>query len=355
LEETINSAIQQGKKIHYLPPYRSRNNWTVGKLLNLHPDKVKENASQQLIKAVVEQRSIKIKEEIDQMEQAHKIAHEMQIAAMRMTKPGVYEREIAGRMEGIILSQGGRVSFPSIVTINGQILHNHYHGNKLEMGRLLVNDSGAESLMHYASDITRTIPVGGKFTQKQKEIYEIVLGAQELAIEAIKPGIQYKEIHLRVAGKIAHELKEIGLMHGDIEEAVKEGAHALFFPHGLGHMIGLDVHDMEDLGEDFVGYDEKIKRSDQFGLAYLRLARELQPGFAVTVEPGIYFIPALIDKWNGEKKFSQFINYARLEEYRDFGGVRIEDDVLVTEEGSRVLGKTIPKSVKDVEEMTASG
>jgi Xaa-Pro aminopeptidase len=218
-----------------------------------------------------------------------------------------------------------------------------------------VIDAGAESSLHYASDITRTIPVGGKFTLQQKEVYEIVLRAQESAIRSIKPGIKYRDIHLQTAKVIASDLKELGLMSGNMEEALSFGAHALFFPHGLGHMLGLDVHDMEDLGENYVGYDEKTKRDDQFGLAYLRLARELKPGFVITVEPGIYFIPALIDKWKAEKKFKHFINYEKIEKYRNFGGIRIEDNVLVTDKGHKVLGRPIPKTVKEVEATVAKG
>ncbi len=354
LEETVKQAVQQGKKIHYLPPYRPETELKLSRLLGMDSDEAKKNASVELIEAVVAQRSVKIKEEVDEIEMAHAVTHEMHTTAMRMAKPGVYEKEIAGRIEGIALSSGFSVSFPIILTINGQILHNHYHGNVLKEGRLLVNDSGAESMLHYAADITRTIPVGGKFTQKQRDIYEVVLNAQETAIQSIRPDIKNKDIHLKAAKTIAEGLKELELMKGDMDEAVSEGAHALFFPHGLGHMMGLDVHDMEDLGEDYVGYDENIKRSDQFGIAYLRLAKELQPGYVVTVEPGVYFIPALIDKWKGEKKFTQFINYEKVEDYREFGGVRLEDDVLVTEEGHQVIGKTIPKTPEEVEEIAAT-
>ena len=354
LEETVKQAVQQGKKIHYLPPYRPETELKLSRLLGMDSDEAKKNASVELIEAVVAQRSVKIKEEVDEIEMAHAVTHEMHTTAMRMAKPGVYEKEIAGRIEGIALSSGFSVSFPIILTINGQILHNHYHGNVLKEGRLLVNDSGAESMLHYAADITRTIPVGGKFTQKQRDIYEVVLNAQETAIQSIRPDIKNKDIHLKAAKTIAEGLKELELMKGDMDEAVSEGAHALFFPHGLGHMMGLDVHDMEDLGEDYVGYDENIKRSDQFGIAYLRLAKELQPGYVVTVEPGVYFIPALFDKWKGEKKFTQFINYEKVEDYREFGGVRLEDDVLVTEEGHQVIGKTIPKTPEEVEEIAAT-
>jgi Xaa-Pro aminopeptidase len=353
LEETVKKAIQKGKRVHYLPPYRPETKLKIANLLGHQPDVVHDNASKELIKEVVAQRSVKIAEEIDEMEKAHRVSYEMHTTAMRMAKAGVYEREIVGKIEGIALAHGCQLAFPTILTIDGQILHNHYHGNILKEGRLLVNDSGAESGMHYASDITRTVPVGGKFTEKQKEIYEIVLNSQQTAIQSIKPGIKYREIHLKTSKIIASGLKDLGLLKGDIEDAVREGVQAMFFPHGLGHLIGLDVHDMENLGEDYVGYDDKTKRSDQFGFAYLRFAKELQPGHVLTVEPGIYFIPALIDKWKGEKKLAQFIDYEKVDKYKDFGGIRIEDNVLVTESGGRVLGKSIPKKVKEVEEIMA--
>ena len=355
LKDTIKAAIQAGRKIHFLPPYRAQNVMKLGDLLGLRNGQVKDYVSEPLIKAVVEQRSVKIAEEIAQIEAALAVAYEMHTTAMRMTKPGLLESEIAGRVEGVALSQGGYVAFPVILTINGQILHNHYHGNRLEKGRLLVNDSGAETAMGYSSDITRTFPVSGTFSEKQKDIYNLVLQAQTTAIEAIGPGVKNKEIHLKAVTVIASGLKELGLMQGDVEGAVKAGAHALFMPHGLGHMMGLDVHDMEDLGENFVGYDKSIKRSDQFGLAYLRLARELQPGYVLTVEPGIYFIPALIEKWAKEQKFTDYINYDRVNSYLDFGGVRIEDNVLVTESGSLVLGKSVPKTVEELEDIVGSG
>lgn len=353
LEKTLKRAIQQGKKIHYLPPYRPEIALKIEELLGIHHAVTNDYASKELIKVVVEQRSVKIKEEIEEMEKAHSVTYEMHTTAMKMAHPGIYERDIVGRIEGIAFSSGCGLAFPTILTINGQILHNHYHGNILKKGRLVVNDSGADSALHYSADITRTFPVAGKFTQKQKEIYEIVLDAQVKAIKSIKPGIKFKNIHVKAAKIIASGLKELDLIKGDVNEAVKAGAHALFFPHGLGHMVGLDVHDMEDLGEEFVGYDERTKRSDQFGLAYLRFARELHPGFVMTVEPGIYFIPALIDKWIAEKKFDRFIDYKKVNKYRDFGGIRIEDNVLVTEEGHRVLGEGIPKKVEDVEAITA--
>lgn len=355
LEETLKNARQKGRKIHYLPPYRPEAVLKLAGLLEVESDSVTKQASKDLIKAVVAQRNHKISEEIEQMELAHEVTYEMYTTAMKMAKAGSYERELVGRMEGICLAAGCNIAFPTILTINGQILHNHYHGNPLKEGRLLVMDAGAESPLHYASDITRTVPVGGEFMPAQKEIYEIVLSAQEKAILSMKPGVMFKDIHLQCAKDIAAGLKSIGLMKGDTDAAVEAGAHALFFPHGLGHMIGLDVHDMEGLGEDHVGYDSSVQRSSQFGLAYLRMAKELEPGHVLTVEPGIYFIPALIDQWAAEKKYEQFIDYEKIETYKDFGGIRIEDNVLVTEEGRKVLGKSIPKTVEEVEEITATG
>ena len=355
LSIAISSAIQNGRNIHYLPQYRYKNISWLSELIGINHNALNNFTSRKLTKAVIEQRSIKSKEEIEEIEYALDISYEMQTYAMRFTRPDIYERDIAGAIEGIALSLGKGLSFSSIFSIHGETLHNHSYDNLMKKGQLVVNDSGAESLLHYASDITRTFPVDGKFTSKQKEIYEIVLKAQMDSIKAIKPGKKYKDIHLHAAKVIAGGLKRVGIMKGDINQAVKEGAHALFFPHGLGHMMGLDVHDLEGLGENLVGYNKKIERSDQFGLAYLRLAKELEPGFVLTVEPGIYFIPQLIDMWKAENKFSQFINYNKLEEYRNFGGIRIEDDVLVEKAGHRVLGKKeIPKQVDDVEEICNS-
>jgi len=355
LKETIRDSLAKGKKVRILPPYRPENVLKLQSLLEIPADKLGDNVSEELVMAVVEQRSVKITEEIEQIELALDATHDMHTTAMRMAKPGVLESEIAGRIEGIALSHGGFVSFPVILTMNGQILHNHYHGNTLEEGRLMVNDSGAETAMHYAGDITRTIPVGGSFSRKQEDVYNIVLNAQTTAIDSIHPGVMNKQVHLRAVTALAAGLSDLGLMSGDVNEAVKAGAHALFMPHGLGHMMGLDVHDMEDLGEKYVGYDKSVQRSDQFGLAFLRLAKELRPGYVLTVEPGIYFIPALIDKWIKEDKHTEFIDFERVNEYRDFGGIRIEDDVLVTEEGCRVLGKPIPKTVTELEEIIGAG
>jgi len=351
LEEFLKRAIKQDRKIHFLPPYRAENTLMIENLLGIHHLQVRDYVSEELIKAIVKLRSIKDEYEIKEIDSMVDVAYKMHTSAMRMAKPGIFEREIAGEIEGISLSYGGTVSFPVILSIDGQTLHNHYHGNMLKEGKMMVTDAGAESELHYASDITRTVPVGGKFNQRQKEIYEIVLKANQEAIKFIKPGITYRSIHLQAANIIAGGLRELGLMKGDVKEVVKQGAHAIFFPHGLGHMMGLDVHDMEDLGENFVGYDEETTRSTQFGLSFLRLGKRLQENYVLTVEPGIYFIPTLIDQWKSEKKFFEFINYDKIEAYKDFGGIRIEDDILVTSEGCRVLGKPIPKTVDEIEEI----
>lgn len=350
LEQMLKEAIKQGRKIHFLPPYRSEHIFKLAALTGYNHQDISAKASTGLIKAIVSQRSVKSAGEIKEIRRAHDITREMHITAMKMARAGLYERDIAGKIEGIALSKGAGVSFPVILSVHPEILHNHYHGNQMKDGDLLVNDSGAESTMFYAADITRTFPVNGKFTSRQREIYEIVLQSHTEAITAIKPGVRYRDIHLHSAKIIAAGLKNLGLMKGDVQEAVQAGAHALFYPHGLGHMIGLDVHDMENYGEDFVGYDDEVKRSDQFGLAYLRLGRALQSGFVLTVEPGIYFIPALIEKWKEEKKHLNYINYEKVEEYIDFGGIRIEDDVLVTDSGSEVIGELIPKTPAEIEE-----
>lgn len=355
LAVVLKEALENDRKIHFLPPYRGEQKMQLEGLLNIHSTKVREASSEALIKAVVAQREIKDAYEIEEIEKAVDIAYNMHTTAMKMAMPGVVEREIAGTVEGISLAQGGPVSFPVILSINGQTLHNHYHGNTLTEGRMMVCDAGAEVPSHYSSDITRTVPVGGKFNARQKAVYEVVLAANMAAIEASRPGITNKELHLIAAKTIASGLKELGLMKGDVDAAVAAGAHALFFPHGLGHMMGLDVHDMEGLGENNVGYDDEVQRSDQFGLAFLRMGKRLKPGFVFTIEPGCYFIPALIDQWKNEGKFTEFINYEEVETYKDFGGIRIEDDILITETGYRVLGKPIPKTVAEIEATMAEG
>lgn len=349
LSNYLNQIKSQNRTIHYLPPYRADITLKLSAWLDLPPDQVKSSASVDLIKAVVALRSIKSQEEVQEIERALRVTREMYLTAIPEVQPGNKEQEILALMELVLRSNGLSFAFPPIITINGQIFHKTTYGDVLKKGRFLVMDTGAESELHYACDITRSIPVGGKFNQRQKDIYSIVLKGQEEAIKAIAPGIKYKEIHLKAARIMAEGLKDLGLMKGDLDEAVNQGAHALFFPHGLGHMLGLDVHDMENLGENYVGYDQTVSRSEQFGLGYLRLARALEPGFVLTVEPGIYFIPALIEKWRKEKKFLDFINYEKVEKFLDFGGVRIEDDVLVTADGHRVLGPKIPKKISEIE------
>lgn len=345
----VKKARRAGQAIHFTPPYRHDNMLLIKDMLNIPLPKIKGAASEVLIRAIVAQRSHKSAEEVAEMERAVNVSGAMHVAAMRAAREGQVEAELAGKVEGIAVAGGGNLSYGIILSVHGQILHNHYHGNILQKGQMVLGDFGAETAMHYAGDITRTFPVAQKFTTRQREIYDIVLGAEVGAIASLRPGITYQQVHLAAARHIAEGLKALGLMQGNLDEAVAQGAHALFFPHGLGHMIGLDVHDMEDLGENYVGYSDAVKRSDQFGTAYLRLARALEPGFVLTVEPGIYFIPQLIDQWRRKKMFAEFINYPALKKYRDFGGIRIEDNVLVTESGHRVLGEPIPKTVQEVE------
>lgn len=349
LDAILQTAVRQGRKVHFLPPYRSENSLWLEKLLGIRAGTVKDYASVEFVKAVVAQRTLKSPEEIKEIEAALTVSATMYREAMAMAQPGIYEREIAGWIEGIALAGGGQLAFPAIVTMHGETLHNHCHANRLREGDLLLVDSGAETASGYASDITRTMPVGGRFDPMQRAVYDTVLDMQLTAIAMVRPGISYRSVHLKAAAVLVEHMKDLGLMKGDTDDAVACGAHALFFPHGLGHMMGLDVHDMEDLGEAWVGYDDKFKRSQQFGLAYLRLARKLEPGHVLTVEPGIYFIPALIDQWRGEKRHSQFIRFDRVDKLRDFGGIRIEDDVLVTTRGRRVLGPPIPKEAAQVE------
>lgn len=351
----ISEVVNNGRKVHFLPPYRGETKIELSSLLDLPVSELDSNVSVELIKAVVKLKEIKDKYEIVEIEKAVDIAYEMHTTSMKMAMPGVIEQKIAGTIEGISLALGGPVSFPIILSQDGQTLHNHNHDNVLEIGRMMVTDGGAETQECYSSDITRTVPVGGKFNKRQAQIYQIVLDANMAAIEAIKPGLKYRDIHFLAAEIIVDGLKGAGLMKGDTKKAVETGAHTLFMPHGLGHMMGMDVHDMEGLGENFVGYDETTKRATEFGNAYLRLGKELKPGFVLTVEPGIYFIPDLIDKFRNENLHTDYINYDVVETYKDFGGIRIEDDILVTETGNRVLGKPIPKTIKEIESIMAEG
>jgi Xaa-Pro aminopeptidase len=343
-------AQKEGRKVHFLPPYRNHNKILLNSLLNIPIPALKEQASLELINAVVDLRIVKEECELEEIHKACDIGYQMHFTAMKMAKLGMVEQEIAGVMEGIAHSYGAMTSFPTILSQNGETLHNHSHHQILTDGRLIVIDAGAENNMNYCSDFTRTIPSSGKFTQQQKDIYNIVAAANNLAIEMSRPGITYKEVHLAACRKVAEGLNNLGILKGDIDEAVAAGAHALFMPHGLGHNMGLDVHDMEDLGENNVGYDSTIQRSTQFGLASLRMARELKPGHVITVEPGIYFIPALIDKWQAEGTNKEFVKFDALANYRTFGGIRLEDDIVITETGCRLLGdKRLPITVEDVE------
>lgn len=353
LSDFISQAINAGRKIHFLPPYRGENKMLLEKLTGISTSRIQEYASLDFIKAVISIRSIKEAQEITEIEKACATGHKMHVTAMRMAQPGTWEQKIAGTIEGIALAGGGMTSFPIILSQNGETLHNHDHSKILKKGNLMLTDAGAESLLHYASDFTRTVPVGGKFTQKQREIYEIVLAANNRATELTKPGVTYLSVHLAAAEVIASGLKDLGLMKGDVKEAVKNGAHAMFFPHGLGHMMGLDVHDMEDLGQIYVGYDDDVRPVDQFGTAYLRLGKKLEPGFVITNEPGCYFIPALIDKWQAEGINADFINFDKVNEYRDFGGIRLEDDILVTETASKIIGERIPITPDEIEAIVA--
>lgn len=354
LNRLVSSAVKSGRRIHFLPPYRLSNTNKISELLGIVPSAVKDYVSQELVKAVIAQREIKSVEEIAQIDHACDIAYKMHTTAMKMCKEGIVERQIMGALEGIALQEGSGISFAPIITVNGQTLHNHNYSNTLTNGRLLLVDSGAETTMNYCSDSTRTMPVSGKFTTKQKEIYDIVLSANRHVCNTVKEGMTYKEAHVNSIRIIGEGLHALGLIKGNVEEAVLAGAIAMFMPHGLGHQMGLDVHDMEDLGERLVGYDAKTERATQFGLASLRMGKELRSGHVITVEPGIYFIPDLIAKWKNEKINSEFINFQKVESYLDFGGIRIEDDLLIEKNGARIMGQhRIPATTEEVEAFMA--
>ncbi|WP_372653871.1 aminopeptidase P family protein [Draconibacterium sp.] len=355
LFDIVKKAMNANRTVHFLPPYRGENKILLEKLTGLSALSVQSHASLEFIKAIISIREIKEAQEVEEIKKACATGYKMHVAAMRMAQPGTWEQKIAGTMEGISFAGGGMASFPIILSQNGETLHNHDHSQILENGRLMLCDAGAESLLHYASDFTRTTPVGGQFTSKQREIYQVVLAANNKATELTKPGVTYLSVHLAAAEVIAAGLKELGLIKGDVKEAVAAGAHALFFPHGLGHMMGLDVHDMEDLGQIYVGYDDEIRPADQFGTAALRLGKRLKPGFVITNEPGCYFIPALIDKWQAEGVNKDFINFDKVNEYRDFGGIRLEDDILVTETGSQIIGERVPIDPDEVEKIVQQG
>ena len=356
LKTICNEALGKHRKIHFLPPYRHDIKILIFDLLGIHPGQQKDAAGMDLIKAVVKMRSTKEEQEIEELERAAVIGYKMHTTAMRLTKPGVTEKFVSGQVDGIAHSYGSMVSFPTIYTQHGEILHGVPSMNILEEGRLVLCDAGAETINNYCSDNTRTMPVNGKFTQRQLEVYSIVEACHDYALKIAKPGMKYADVHFAVCRLMFDRLKELGLAKGDTEEAVKAGAHAIFLPHGLGHMMGMDVHDMENLDQINVGFDEETRPNlEQFGTNCLRMGRRLEAGFVVTDEPGIYFIPALIDAWKAKGHCKDFLNFDKLEAYKDFGGIRIEDDLLITKDGCRFIGKDrIPYHPKDIEAFMAA-
>ena len=351
LSNIVNEAVKAKRQIHFLPPYRHDTKIMIMDLLGIHPSKQKEAASLPLIKAVVKMRATKEPQEIEAIERACDVGYVMHTTAQLLIKPGVTERFIGGQVDGIARSLAQGVSFATIFSQHGEIMHGNPSDAPLEAGRLALCDAGCE-LNDYCSDNTRTMPVSGKFTQKQLEIYSIVEACHDYVLEVAKPGVKYQDVHFAVCRLMTDRLKELGLMKGDTEEAVRAGAHAMFLPHGLGHMMGMDVHDMEGLGQIYVGFDEETRPNlEQFGTNCLRMGRKLEPGFVVTDEPGIYFIPHLIDLWRKEGHCKEFLNFDLLETYKDFGGIRIEDDLLITDDGCRFLGsKRIPYHPAELEE-----
>ncbi|MBI3487318.1 MAG: aminopeptidase P family protein [Acidobacteria bacterium] len=352
LNEALRRAQQAGRAIHFLPPYRAEHRLKLQELLGLDPAGQAAAASVPFIQAVTDLRIRKSAGEIADIEKAVNLSVDMHLAAMAMARPGMTEAEIAARVTQIAQAAGCGLSYPVIATVHGEVLHNHHYHHRLEPGQLFLLDAGAETPAGYAGDLTSTFPVSPAFTPRQRDIHDLVLRAFLAAVEALRPGVNFRDVHLLACRTLASGLKDLGLMKGDADEAVTAGAHALFFPCGLGHLMGLDVHDMENLGEVWVGYQGQSK-STQFGLKSLRLARPLEPGFVLTVEPGIYFMPGLMDRWRAEGRFLDFIDYAALEAYRDFGGLRIEEDFLVTPEGSRRLGRPKPRTAAEVEALRA--
>ena len=350
----INTALESKRKIHIIPPYRPENKIKIAGLLNIAVNEIDNHVSVRLIKAIVNQRSYKEDCEVEEMDKASAISADMHMAAMYYAKPGMKEFEIVAKVKEVAFANHADISFSPIVTIHGETLHNVYSGNTIQEGQLLLCDAGASNEMQYAGDLTSTYPVGKKFTTQQKEVYEIVLHAHNTAVEMLKPGVLFRDVYYAAAQKIVEGMQGLGIMKGNAGEAVAAGAHALFFQCGLGHMIGLDVHDMEDLGEPYVGYNDVIKKSTQFGIKSLRLGRELEPGFTLTVEPGVYCIPALMDQWKAERKFESFINYEALQTLRNFGGIRVEEDFLITNTGAKLLGKKLPMTVAEIEAIRGS-
>lgn len=357
LKEIVDEARAKGRTIHFLPPYRHDNMIQIMDLLGIHPSEQRKACSHELRMAVIAMRSVKTAEEIEEIERACAIGYKMHTTAMKLVKAGVSEKYIGGQIDGIANSHGAKVSFATIFSQHGEIMHGNPSTALLEDGRLALCDCGAETVNNYCSDHTRTMPVSGKFSQRQLEIYSIVEECHDLALKVAAPGVKYMDVHMAVCRLMTERLKELGLMKGDVDEAVAAGAHAMFLPHGLGHMMGMDVHDMEGLDQIYVGFDEETRpRLDQFGTNCLRMGRRLQEGFVVTDEPGIYFIPALIDDWRASGHCAEFLNFDKLETYKDFGGIRIEDDLLITADGCRFLGKErIPYHPQDVEAFMNAG
>ncbi|MBR4389418.1 MAG: aminopeptidase P family protein [Prevotella sp.] len=351
LSAILTKAQSQGQEIHFLPPYRHDTMIQIHDLLGIHPSKQKEAASLPLIKAVVKMRSTKEPLEIEELERASEIGYQMHTTAMKTARAGLTEKYVGGIIDGTANAWGAKVSFATIFTQHGEIMHGIPTMDPLEDGRLALCDCGGETLEHYCSDHTRTFPVSGRFTQRQREIYSIVEACHDYVLDVAKPGVKYMDVHFAVCRLMTERLKELGLMKGDVDEAVAAGAHALFLPHGLGHMMGMDVHDMEGLGQIYVGFDEETRPNlEQFGTNALRMGRRLEEGFVVTDEPGIYFIPDLIDDWRSKGHCAEWLNFDKIETYKDFGGIRIEDDVLITADGCRFLGdKRIPYHVEEIE------
>jgi Xaa-Pro aminopeptidase len=349
IEGFIAKTLSLKRTIHFIPPYRADNAIKLSQWLGVPVQQLSGQVSIPLIKAVVNQRAIKEVRELIEINKAVLTTTNMHMAAMQYARPGMKEYEVAAKVQEAAFTEGGSLAFPIILTVNGETLHNHYHGNTIREGQMILCDAGAENDMHYAGDMTCTFPVGKKFTTKQKEIYEIVLHTHQTAVSLLKPGVLYRDIYIKACETLVEGLKSVNLMRGNASEAVAAGAHAMFFQCGLGHMMGLDVHDMEDLGEQYVGYTDTLRKSTQFGMKSLRLGRALETGFVLTVEPGVYIIPTLIDQWKAESKFRDFINYDVLETYRDFSGIRIEEDFVITTEGSRLLGTALPKTISEVE------
>jgi Xaa-Pro aminopeptidase len=348
----MDKALLKNRTVHTLPPYRAENKIKLAQLFKTDFSGLKQVTSIPFIKGVVVQRSIKSPAEIGEIERAVNCSIDMHLLAMQKTRPGMTEAEVAAIIHGEALRTGGNLAYPIILTIHGEILHNHHHGNTMQEGQMVLNDSGMETEFGYCGDLTRTFPVGKRFDNRQREVYSIVKAALENAEAAAMPGQRYIDVHFAACKTLAEGMKAMGLMKGNVDEAVAAGAHALFFQCGTGHMMGLDVHDMEDLGEAYVGYDDSLKKETQlFGLKSLRLGKALEPGYVFTIEPGIYMIPELIDLWKSERRFESFINYSEVEKFRDFSGIRLENNYVMTPEGSKMLGKPLAIAIQDVEEI----